>query len=315
MNRSTKDVPEWKRQLLRGELPEEADLRSIDLSGEEGLMTLPGGLRGFSLNLSKTGVRELPEDLRVEFKLNLSDCAALERLPHGLKTGSLVLNRCVALEALPEDLEVNFLTLDGCTNLERWPESARVSIGTVSARDCVNLTALPATLQSLTNLDLRGCRRIDRLPPGLRLSGWLDLAGTGIQSLPNSLRGVRLRWRGVEINAQIAFFPETLTTAQILAEPNAEVRRVMLERHGVDNFMREANAHVLDEDTDPGGPRRLLRVPMVGDEDLVCVSLRCPSTARQYLIRVPPDIRTCHAAVAWTAGYDNPDDYHPLVET
>ncbi len=315
MNRPGKAAPDWKRQLLRGELPAEEDLRSMDLSGEGGLTALPKGLRGFSLNLSNTGIAELPAELRIEFKLNLTDCAALTSLPRGLKTGSLVLRGCHALRTLPEDLEVSFLTLDGCANLEGWPESARVSVGSVSARDCVNLAALPATLQSLTNLDLRGCRRITNLPPGLRLSGWLDLAGTGIQSLPESLRGVRLRWRGVEINAQIAFFPETLTVAQILAEPNAEVRRVMLERHGVDNFMREADAHVLDEDTDPGGPRRLLRVPMPGDEDLVCVSLHCPSTARQYLIRVPPDIRTCHAAVAWTAGYDDPDDYHPLVDS
>ncbi len=315
MNRPTKTAPEWKRQLLLGQLPQETVLRSIDLSGEGTLSTLPDGLRCFSLNLSKTGVCGLPADLLVEFKTDLSDCTALESLPRGLKTGSLVLSRCVALKALPEDLEVNFLTLDGCANLEHWPESARVSIGTVSARECANLSRLPATLQSLTNLDLRGCRRIGALPPGLRLSGWLDLAGTGIQSLPDSLRGVRLRWRGVEINAQIAFFPETLTAAQILAEPNAEVRRVMLERHGLENFLRDAHAHVLDEDTDPGGPRRLLRVPMAGDEALVCVSLRCPSTARQYLIRVPPETKTCHAAVAWTAGYDDPDDYHPLAET
>ena len=315
MNRAGKVVPDWKRQLLGGQLPEEVALRSLDLSGEGNLAALPAGLRAFSLNLSQTAIRTLPADLRVEFKINLTDCRALETLPCGLKTGSLVLRDCRALRALPEDLEVNFLTLDGCTNLARWPESARVSVGTVSARDCVSLNALPATLQSLTNLDLRGCRRVSALPTGLRLSGWLDLAGTGIQSLPDSLRGVRLRWRGVEINAQIAFFPETLTVTQILAEPNAEVRRVMLERHGIANFMRDARAQVIDEDTDPGGPRRLLRVPMPGDEDLVCVSLRCPSTARQYLIRVPPDTKTCHAAVAWTAGYDNPDDYHPLVET
>lgn len=315
MDRSGKAMPDWKQQLLHGELPEEKWLCSMDLSNTAGLSALPDGLRAFSLNLSKTAITKLPLDLQIEFKIDLSDCAALESLPRGLKTGSLVLGRCLALRALPEGVEVNFLTLDGCANLEQWPESAHVTIGSVSARDCVSLARLPTTLQSLTNLDLRGCRRIDALPSGLRLTGWLDLAGTGIRSLPDSLRGVRLRWRGVEINAQIAFFPETLTVAQILAEPNAEVRRVMLERHGIDNFMREADAHVLDEDTDPGGPRRLLRVPMPGDEDLVCVSLLCPSTARQYLIRVPPDTKTCHAAVAWTAGYDNPGDYHPLVET
>jgi hypothetical protein len=61
--------------------------------------------------------------------------------------------------------------------------------------------------------------------------------------------------------------------------------------------------------------RKLLRVPMKGDEDLVCVLVICPSTSRQYILRVPPTMRTCRQAIAWTAGFDNADDYHPLVET
>jgi hypothetical protein len=58
-----------------------------------------------------------------------------------------------------------------------------------------------------------------------------------------------------------------------------------------------------------------MRVEMKNDEPLVCVSVICPSTGRQYVIRVPPEIDTCHKAVAWVAGFDNPDEYQPLVET
>jgi hypothetical protein len=100
-----------------------------------------------------------------------------------------------------------------------------------------------------------------------------------------------------------------------MQERNAELRRVMLERMGYEAFLADAEAEVLDQDRDPGGDRRLLRVTLTGDEDLVCVSVICPSTGRQYLIRVPPAITTCRAAVAWIAGFDNPDDYRPLVET
>ncbi|NOK61345.1 MAG: hypothetical protein GFH27_549305n114 [Chloroflexi bacterium AL-W] len=54
---------------------------------------------------------------------------------------------------------------------------------------------------------------------------------------------------------------------------------------------------------------------MTGDEDLVCVSVICPSTGRQYLIRVPPQTRTCHQAAAWIAGFDDPNAYQPIAET
>jgi hypothetical protein len=72
---------------------------------------------------------------------------------------------------------------------------------------------------------------------------------------------------------------------------------------------------VLDRDQDAGGPRRLLRVDVAGDEPLVCVSVICPSTRRQFMLRVPPTMTSCRHAVAWTAGFDNPDDYQPMVET
>ena len=71
----------------------------------------------------------------------------------------------------------------------------------------------------------------------------------------------------------------------------------------------------MDEDHDAGGPRRLMRVPMGNDEPPVCVSVLCPSTGRQYVIRVPPTMQSCHQAVAWVAGFDNPDDYRPMAET
>ena len=72
---------------------------------------------------------------------------------------------------------------------------------------------------------------------------------------------------------------------------------------------------MLDSDVDCGGPRQLLRVDLDGDEPLVCVVVLCPSTGRRYCLRVPPDTRTCRQAVAWVAGYDNPDDYQPIIET
>jgi hypothetical protein len=54
---------------------------------------------------------------------------------------------------------------------------------------------------------------------------------------------------------------------------------------------------------------------MIEDEPLMCLAVKCPSTGRDYFLRVPPTMRTCHQAAVWIAGYDDPSDYKPLVET
>ena len=103
---------------------------------------------------------------------------------------------------------------------------------------------------------------------------------------------------------------------QILAERNAELRRLMLERVGCERVLKKGNAKTIDEDIDAGGRRRLvefvLRFEVHPHRYLNC---RCPSTAREYLLRVPPSIESCHAAAAWLAGFEDSDEYAPRMET
>ncbi|NOK62668.1 MAG: hypothetical protein GFH27_549293n86 [Chloroflexi bacterium AL-W] len=113
----------------------------------------------------------------------------------------------------------------------------------------------------------------------------------------------------------VVFRPKTITAEEVLNERNTERRRVILERMNYETFLEQANAEVLDQDRDPDGERRLLKVAMEGDEDLVCVSVIYPSTGRQYLLRVPPKTRTCRHAVAWIAGFNDPNAYQPIAET
>jgi hypothetical protein len=317
-------------------LPDDLSVGWLDLTGCRNLKSLPRGLKArrltlagpgwdprplldglscYHLELQGTSIVDLPDDLRVEFRLDLEGCAALERLPESLSVGSLNVRNCSSLQSLPEGLRCYFLDLSGCTSVDHWPREASVSVGRLAMRGCLQLRSLPSWLTQVAQLDLRDCVGLSELPPALSVTSWLDLAGTKIRSLPRSLDGVPLRWRGVPIDARIAFFPETITSDEILQEPNAEKRRVLLERMGYETFLARANAQTLDEDRDAGGPRRLLKVAMQGDEDLVCVSVLCPSTGRQYVIRVPPTMTTCHQAVAWVAGFDDPDEYQPLAET
>jgi hypothetical protein len=303
--------------ILAGRAP--AGLRTgvlqLGLAETKKAVKLPEGLQCYSLSLAGQPLASLPPGLQVEFKLDLTGCEQITKLPQSFSVSTLVLTNCVRLTALPECLDVNFLQLDGCTALRGWPETAQVARGWVRARGCSALEQLPSRLGPLASLDLRGCRRIASIPPGVTICSWVDIGGSRITSLPETVCHVGLRWRGVPVTAQIAFFPETLKGPDILAERNAELRRVMIERMGFEKFLGEVKAELLDSDRDRGGERKLLRVRLTDDEPIVVVSLRCPSTGRQYVVRVPPSTLTCHQAVAWTAGFDNPADYVPFEET
>jgi hypothetical protein len=297
------------------ELPARLRVTTLIADGCAKLTGLPGDLRAYEVRARGSGVCAVSAGLTVDYKLVLADCRSLTSLPANLRVGVLDLRGCTALTALPEGLEVDFLELDGCTSLAGWPTRGAIRLGRLSLRGCAQLDGLPPWIQPISQLDLSGCARISALPETLEVSGWIDVAGTGITRLPAGCAGAQLRWRGVPIDQRIAFSPETITSAEILAERNAERRRVMLERCGYERFLREGRATVRDRDSDPGGPRELLVVPLEGDEDLVCVSVNCPSTGRRYVIRVPPSTTTCRHAVAWIAGFDDPDHYRPLIET
>jgi len=80
---------------------------------------------------------------------------------------------------------------------------------------------------------------------------------------------------------------------------------------GTENFMSKLeNPGIVHMDV--GGI--LYRIDLPGDEPLVMVYVKDPSTDRYYFIRVPPDMRTVKEAVAWTFGMDELD-YQPKKET
>ncbi|NJP06688.1 MAG: hypothetical protein HC837_14215 [Chloroflexaceae bacterium] len=305
----------FRKECHQLDLPANLTVTSLDLHGLSSISLLPPGLTCYDLDASGTALRSLPTSLRVEFRLDLSNCMQLATLGTGLKVGSLILRNCTALTALPEGLDVYFLDITGCTSLTDWPQEASIRIGRLTARGCIQLHRLPPWLTNVSQLDLRDCISLSELPETLCITSWIELANTRITRLPKASEGVQIRWKGVPIDERIAFQPETITADEVLRQSNVERRRVLLERMGYDSFLSQANAQIIDTDEDPGGERRLLLVPMSNDEDLMCLAVYCPSTGRQYVLRVPPGMKTCHQAAAWIAGYDNPKDYKPMIET
>lgn len=279
---------------------------------------LPDRMTVYELSLCASDVETIPAGIKVQQKLDLTSCTFLESLPEGLTVNSLQLQGCTGLRALPERLDVWFLGLSGCWALEHWPASARVRSGQLALPGCVALQSLPESLGRLSALDVRECPQLTSLPSGLEVTGWIDLAHSGLtseESIPESMGVAQLRWSNVPIDRRIAFHPELITPDEVIAEENAELRRVLIDRYGYGRLLADLNAEVLDADTDPGGARQLLRVALQDDEDLVAMSCHCPSTGRQYVIRVPPTTKSCRHAAAWIAGFDDPDDYQPLMET
>ncbi|MCC7372593.1 MAG: hypothetical protein IT306_29535 [Chloroflexi bacterium] len=127
-------------------------------------------------------------------------------------------------------------------------------------------------------------------------------------------------WHGVRVPAQVITAPHSLTVEQINAEPNAEVRRVMVERYGAERYLRASHAAQVHADTDGlGHPRTLWRLPQADDEPLVMVEVANSTpepdgSRKRYMLRVPPSMRTCQEAVAWTFGVE-PEQYRLAVET
>lgn len=99
-----------------------------------------------------------------------------------------------------------------------------------------------------------------------------------------------------------------ITPKEVIAIPNAEIRRAVVESVGYSKIVEDAT--ILDESSTDG---RLLRIPLEGDEDIVLVHVKDPSTDREYFLRVPPQMKTAKQARAWTFGFSS-EEFNPQIE-
>ena len=209
-----------------------------------------------------------------------------------------------------EDMHINGALDFANTALDWLPDGLQCS--SLNVAGCHSLTQLPERLE--TNfLDISHCPQITEIPASTVIRSVLEMAHSGLRGLPANLP-VRLHWEGVHINERLAFYPETISGQDVLREDNLELRRIMLERVGYERLMLEVGGLILDRDQDAGGERKLIRIPLDDDEDIMVVAVFCPSTAHQYVLRVPPHMRSCRQAIAWVAGFENQADYQPVIE-
>ena len=104
---------------------------------------------------------------------------------------------------------------------------------------------------------------------------------------------------------------KNITAQQILRCRNAQIRSYLLRDFGPERLVRELGGKMLHQD----GTSQLLHISLgQGMEPMHLVKVQDSTTRNFYLLRVPPDVKTCKEAIAWTFGIDE-DEYDPVIET
>ncbi|MBX3149906.1 hypothetical protein KF728_07160 [Candidatus Obscuribacterales bacterium] len=120
---------------------------------------------------------------------------------------------------------------------------------------------------------------------------------------------------GVRVPPVVVENPSLISLPMIDGERNVEVRRVMIEKYGLARYIQDSGAEILDSDafgtlhrkTQPNDdPIHLLEVKNS--------TVESDGSRKTYFLRVPPELTSARAAVAWTFGLEA-DDYGPIVET
>jgi len=120
---------------------------------------------------------------------------------------------------------------------------------------------------------------------------------------------------GVRVPEKVVLTPESITVQQIESEDNAEVRRVMIQRCGLERYLVDSGAEEIHRD-DFG---ILYRKDSPVDEPLVMVKIvnftpEPDGSFKDYFLRVPPEMERARQAVAWTFGKEE-NDYSPVLQT
>ncbi|MBK9143066.1 MAG: hypothetical protein IPM23_11255 [Candidatus Melainabacteria bacterium] len=120
---------------------------------------------------------------------------------------------------------------------------------------------------------------------------------------------------GVLVPESVVTDPSSLSLEIIEGETNVEIRRIMIQRFGMERYIEESGAVAIDSD-DCGV---LYRKEQKLDEPLVVVKV-VDSTSliqgepRHYFLRVPPYMTSARQAVAWTFNL-NSGEYSPSEQT
>jgi internalin A len=113
-------------------------------------------------------------------------------------------------------------------------------------------------------------------------------------------------YHGVRLPEQYGQLHPTQWQSQwILAEENAEVRRVLIEGIGYDRLCQELSAKQIDSWQEYA----LLQIDNADVEPICLLKMTCPSTGFIHALRVPPNLASAREAIRWVNWDIDPEEF------
>ena len=124
-------------------------------------------------------------------------------------------------------------------------------------------------------------------------------------------------YEGVRIPPHFYTKPESLSITEVLAHNNTEVRYVGIKIVGMDKVLESKNTTIIHKDKQKN--QILFQIKGIFEEPVSYVKVvnstqEPDGTYKDYYLCVPPDMKTCQQAVAWTFRLEE-QEYQPGQET
>lgn len=205
----------------------------------------------------------------------------------------------------------------GLAHLAYWHLLCEVSLKklegleTLFARIIISWAELNETLTWLACF--RNCVFLSERPVELHTdsSGRLHCAGGPALRFKDGYS--QYYWHGISVPIEALKMDPNVENIDSIS--NIEVRRTLIERMGVQEYLFASGAKIVD--VSQSGT--LYRKEVPNDEPMLMVHVvnKTPEpdgSYKDYFLRVPPHVRTAREAVAWTFDLEG-DSYKPLKET
>ena len=113
-------------------------------------------------------------------------------------------------------------------------------------------------------------------------------------------------YHGVRLPEQYGkFHPNKWQSQWLLAEENAELRRVLIQGIGYDRIIQELSAKQIDSWQEYA----LLQIDNADVEPICLLKMNCPSTGFIHALRVPPNLTSAREAIRWVNWDIDPEEF------